>query len=837
MISPSCAFDIIVLEKMSVIQEPLRYAHDEGHTDVCFTEDGDKYITCGADGDIRIWLTDESEDPVHNCVGEWALCVKQKGDKLYVSTSSNDIQILTLPDGERDGVLDRFVAPINHIAIGKNSELIALAGEDMEIKIRNLERNDKQVKVLGSLSGPCLSIAICPNSKMIAASSGDSKLRIWDVENMNLLKEISCFPKVNSFSNVKVLCRIDFEPTQGKHLAYPNQNVVIILTTDDWSQTATLVCDQVSASYSIVQYSPCGKYILATSDEGDFVVWDVSSQTVTNTSKHPKSTAITGVMWNPKGNGTVVYTDVEGQLGILSKLINDNSENQRILNLQKNDSLVDNEDFENLEFGGDERIDHDDITLEKSDRDFMGRSSRCTTPRARTPEVLPQRHFMPSSTPEHLDPRYLCWNEVGVIKSYGNTSDETSSKSIEVEFHDTTFHNSMMLQNYQDYTMGTISKAALVSNICDSFVRTSKEWILKAGEYEEIILIAASENLVCFVMNNYIIRVLWSQWWHLKNILMVAYHSAGVRKGDQCISIRLIKLEGYVMEIKDISSALGPESSLMWLGFSDVGTPAMMDSLGMLSLYPHSCNTWIPFCDTTRHRQSPSDGFFVTTVFESYQAVGGIKCKGSMYPGFAPRPTMCELPLEPPFAEVETEKTQMEMNLFMWSTLQIMDTDKKFKETAVKTFALACRNNLDERALEFQEILSNPQILTLSLKYASRMDKKKIGVTELSTPDPTVVKPAYKKLSLSSSKYSRNKLHKTQEKSTPEVLRDTQTSEVLTSFDASENSQNMTENSGNTSQSLINTQAGEKRKHSDPDGEKPKGKQRKLGSFGFAKHT
>lgn len=49
---------------------------------------------------------------------------------------------------------------------------------------------------------------------------------------------------------------------------------------------------------------------------------------------------------------------------------------------------------------------------------------------------------------------------------------------------------------------------------------------------------------------------------------------------------------------------------------------------------------------------------------------------------------MCELPLAPPFAESGTEKTQMEMNLFTWSTLQVGDVDKKFKETSLKTFAV-----------------------------------------------------------------------------------------------------------------------------------------------------
>lgn len=66
---------------------------------------------------------DESIDPLHNCVGEWALAIRQKVDKLYVATSSNDIQILSLPDGDRDGVLDRFVAPINHIAVSKKGQV------------------------------------------------------------------------------------------------------------------------------------------------------------------------------------------------------------------------------------------------------------------------------------------------------------------------------------------------------------------------------------------------------------------------------------------------------------------------------------------------------------------------------------------------------------------------------------------------------------------------------------------------------------------------------------------------------------------------------------------
>ncbi|CAG9772524.1 unnamed protein product [Ceutorhynchus assimilis] len=818
---------------MNIIHEPLRYAHEEGHTDVCYSVDGQNFITCGSDGDIRIWSVDEGEDPHHTCIGEWALSVRQKGDKIYVSTGSNEIQILSLPEGERDGVLTRATDPFNQIALCKNKNFAALAGEGMEVSIMDLETNTLKTS-FKELGGPCLSVAICPNAVKVAASTGDGKLHIWDIESSMLLKELTCFSKVNSFANAKNLCRLEFDPKDGSTLAYPEKNTIKLLNTKNWAEE-TLNCNEITADFSILNYSSCGKYLAAASVEGDFVIWETGNKNVFKVTKHESSKAICGLMWNPTGNGEIVYTDIEGQLSIMSHC----ARLQRV-DVEKKDAIVDEHGFEEneVDFGDmieDNEIDSvvRDLDRPTSELEFKGSSSksssRASSPsRPRTPEIPLQASFMPTSSPDHLDPRYLCWNDIGIVKSYGgnNAGDDVGSKSIEVEFHDTSFHNSMMLQNFQEYTMGSIGKGALVvANSSQIMVIPlavgNKEWSLKVEEYEDIILVAASENLVCFATTNYLVRVCSIFGTQramvsvpgplvcmsaFKNVLMVAYHAGGIRNGDQCINVKLFKFEGLNVECLELGSALGPESTLYWLGFSDVGTPGMMDSLGMLSLFPPKCNTWIPYCDTTKHRKNPGDAFFVTTVFESYQAIGGIRCKGTIYPSFIPRPTVCELPINAPFAESSTDKTQMEMDMFSWSNLNIMDTDRKYKETALKIFALACKNDLDQRAFEFMQIISNQQILNLGLKYTTKLNKKRLAdklielasrlqedgqeeeepsrtfhsgaaATEISTPE-VVIKPKPMKFRLSKS---------THKISTPLRKQETETTEETTNQSTNEN--------------------------------------------------
>lgn len=94
---------------------------------------------------------------------------------------------------------------------------------------------------------------------------------------------------------------MDFDPSLGHYLAYPNNNSVIVLSTSDWSKKYTFTTEAIEACYSIVQFSPCGNYLAAATNCGDLVVWEVATQILVDAVTNPKSVAICAMVWNPTG--------------------------------------------------------------------------------------------------------------------------------------------------------------------------------------------------------------------------------------------------------------------------------------------------------------------------------------------------------------------------------------------------------------------------------------------------------------------------------------------------------------------------------------------------------
>lgn len=92
-------------------------------------------ITCGHDGDVRIWLDIEDDDPNSHCVGESALAVCFKDNRLHVATDNHAVQAYTFPAFDKDGIISRFTAPVTQIT--SNSKIEVSFFTDLDSKFEN----------------------------------------------------------------------------------------------------------------------------------------------------------------------------------------------------------------------------------------------------------------------------------------------------------------------------------------------------------------------------------------------------------------------------------------------------------------------------------------------------------------------------------------------------------------------------------------------------------------------------------------------------------------------------------------------------------------------------
>ncbi|XP_022130304.2 WD repeat and HMG-box DNA-binding protein 1 [Pieris rapae] len=736
---------------MKVESKSLRYAHAEGHTDVCYSEDGRHIITCGHDGDVRIWIDIEDDDPTSHCVGESATAVCFKDKRLYVATDNHAVQAYTFPAFDKDGIITRFTAPITQIMSTPKIDALGTTSENMEAKICSLE-GGAPLFIMSDHKGPVLSIAICPQMKYAVTASGDGILRIWDIDTQKTIKELSCVPKINTFYVAKVICRMSFEPSEGKYLAYPNNKEIVLLDCDDWGQRMAFSHNTIKCAISQCLFSPCGQYLAGSSVAGQIAIWDVQSGNCIDVIEHPTSHNVSSMAWNPKGNGVLVYCDVAGQLGMLvncygkdsSKIGIDAEEDiETVERMDDNDGLVDDL-IENYESDDDNAI-----SLERIKNETLGLVENDSRPVSRAMTAIPapstvpaQAPFQPSSTPTHLEHRYMCWNEVGIVRCH---TGENGESTIDVEFHDSNVHHGIHLNNYLNHTMASLSTHVLAlacetpsKLVCISLVGSSKEWTISLPDTEEIVCVTAASGIVACATNARFLRIFTPMGTQRQVIslagpvvclaavnttVFAVYHQTDPGLSDQHLAMDIIAFNGRQVRSKTVFMPLTPGSKLSWLGTSEAGSPCSCDSTGMVRIYDVTSAVWMPICDTTSHCKGVSDSWFIVSVNEQAQKICAIMCRGSSFPLTAPKPIVAELPIQMPLCELDTEKSQYEEQLVRWAHTSSDVDVKAARETALKLFALACRSEIEQRALELMELLKDDRLLPLAAKYASRLGR------------------------------------------------------------------------------------------------------------------
>uniref|UniRef100_A0A182XYT5 WD_REPEATS_REGION domain-containing protein n=1 Tax=Anopheles stephensi TaxID=30069 RepID=A0A182XYT5_ANOST len=729
----------------------MRYAHIIGYTTVIYQEDGNCIISVGYDGDFRIWHGIGDDDPPTVCVGEHVWTALQYSDRVLIATDLNTVQAYKYPSLDKDGIEFRFTAYVT--CLTKNKRYMAAGSEDATIKVLSLD-NGEQFE-LENLGGPVLSIDMSKRD-LLAASVGDGKIHVWDIKTRELQHTVRGLPVVKSFEAVLHFATPSFEPSKGNLLAYPNGKEVIVLNTISWEVVKRYVHPNPSTKLTVCGFSPLGDFVAAGSVAGDVCIWDCETGKPVEGVKQYEANPITKLVWNPKNNGELAISDANGQVGTVTDIFIESSEEDLdgadIVEMAEKEEEESEDAYDHI---FDKRKDGDNKDygpVQKTGGPYSDGESgedddddRGTVRSYREPRSYPQQPpFQPGSTPHMLEHCYLVYNHVGIVRRHATAQEN----SIEVEFHDSQAHHGIHLNNFLNHTMAGLSESVLAMACPNADGNPSKivcinqaafgkrEWTYTMPGCEEIIAVTASDKIVVVATDSRLLRVFTARGTQREVIsvagpivalaaygdhFLVAYHSAPANE-DQHISLMIVTCVNFKLRCREVRVPLSAGSELRWLGYSDRGSPVVYDSDGRLNIYHATLNLWFPIYDSVNlSAKEASDSLFIIKVSESTQHVQLVVCRGSRYPLTTPKPVPVEVKFSLPMCDRDSGKEMLEDELVRSLYLKANDADKLMKETAVKLFALACTNECEQRAKELVETIASSQLIPLVIKYASKI--------------------------------------------------------------------------------------------------------------------
>ncbi|RXG72514.1 WD repeat and HMG-box DNA-binding protein 1 [Armadillidium vulgare] len=759
-------------------------------------------ITGGINGDICIFKDLDDDDCKVYTVADQVHCLAYRNDSILAGINSNLVQSYTFEEGKPNGLITRFTAYPTHICLSEDKKTIAVASCDMTIKVHDTE-NFQDLEFNGH-QAPVLSVAIDPKRDYLASSSCDGTVRIWNYRTQTMVRSFDLLPKSSDFDLSSTLCRLTWSK-DGQYLFVPSDKEVKVYNRNTWKVDFSLTHSSIKKIASVVQLSPCGRYLALGCYDGRIVVWNVSNRSCLASEKHNKGMAVTGLAWHPKGKEEIAFVNKGGEFGTMIDFLKGNLESSaedstKEVGINLDVNKLNDEDSSEPVFPPpnlpEDDLDEGEISLAKIKSDlgfaddeegtFLGVLKNEETdevanrplstdvahqvPAVVTPKFPePQKPFQPGMSPEHLNDRYMIWNNTGIVRQY--RSDEENS--IEVEFHDSSVHHALHLNNHLGHSMAALNNEALVlasesqeDELSKLVVHHfsawdgSKEWQTEMSEGEDILAVGIGIGWVAAATDLRNLRIFTTTGvqQHVfsipgpvvclagfnKNIMVVYHNGIGVN-GEQSLSVMILSTNSRKHPLtSSIPLSLSPKSFLSWAGFSDEGTPFTMDSAGVVRILNYKMGlTWIPVLHTKEHAKGKSDHYFLLGGSEVQGAIRCILCKGSRYPPVLPRPHVSLLELKIPLCEPSSEKSLLEEKAMRTKIvsdtitslskdgfdmeMQESESKKILKEAMVKLFALTCKADRESRGVEVCELMPSSDMVEVAVKYAARLHRMQLA--------------------------------------------------------------------------------------------------------------
>ncbi|XP_077537342.1 WD repeat and HMG-box DNA-binding protein 1-like [Haemaphysalis longicornis] len=734
--------------------KPPRFAHAEGHTEVCYDPTGRYLLTCGADGEVRTWQGFLDDEPKSYTVGEVALALSCGGDKFFVAVDSCCVKVHDTSTGTESGVAARSSSDIYTVACSRDGKTLVAGSGDFNVKVVDVVSG--ATRELTGHTGPLMCCCLDPRGEFLASSSCDGTVRVWRLADQACVKTWhAVHAKSNDFRTSKVLGRLSWSPS-GRKLALPVGAQVRLASRGSWDQADTLAHASVLEDLSLVAFSGCGELLAAASRQGKLFLWDWAAGQLLHTLSCGEG--VCSLCWNPSRK-ELVYCNAQGELaaveGIEGPARPKTPPPPKVPDWEDDDEDVDlgriKARYEPLIFNDSDDAEGDPTVAPTTE------PAEATVQRSSLPEYRPQlmqEAFQPGSTPIHLQHRFMVWNSVGIVRAH-STAEESS---VDVEFHDASVHHTLHRGNPQGHTMAALSSRALLlaapqQLLCFHFASwdAHKEWSVDVPPTDSIEAVALGGDWLAACCTSGLLR-LWSLGGLQRGACRVPgppiamcttpphsmalffHQGAGVSSERQFVAVQQYSMSGgrgaHTVEAP-IPVPLGDKQRLAWAGYTDEGSLCYVDSDGMVCILSPS-GGWLPVCNTRDNVKGQSDHYFVVGVSEYRQQVRALLCKGSRYPPTLPRPVIAILNFSLPYLGMDSEKGRLEEELGRAWCLEealgaaaqddqlLAEARSKRQLLLLKLFALAAKAEREFRALDVAGLMDSERLIQGAVEYASK---------------------------------------------------------------------------------------------------------------------
>uniref|UniRef100_A0A8D0NI57 Apoptotic protease-activating factor 1 n=1 Tax=Sus scrofa TaxID=9823 RepID=A0A8D0NI57_PIG len=254
------------------------------HTDAvyhaCFSEDGQRIASCGADKTLQVFKAETGEKLLEIKAHEdEVLCCAFSADDRFIATCSVDkkVKIWNSVTGELIQSYDEHSEQVNccHFTNNSNHLLLATGSSDYFLKLWDL--NQKECR--NTMFGHTNSVSHCrfsPDDKLLASCSADGTLKLWDVKSANERKSINVkqffLNSEESQEDMEVMVKCCSWSADGASLVVAAKNKVLLWNMDSCLKVAD--CRGHLSWVHCAMFSPDGSSFLTSSDDETIRLWE-----------------------------------------------------------------------------------------------------------------------------------------------------------------------------------------------------------------------------------------------------------------------------------------------------------------------------------------------------------------------------------------------------------------------------------------------------------------------------------------------------------------------------------------------------------------------------------